>query len=122
MISYRFAKLMLLASVITATSLGCSPQDPTSNCSVVSEGPARLVAYRVAKHSRLWLENTQTGKIQEFSGLGGRRIPTIDLGQTITVKYCGEKMYVNLDPYVTYPTNKDSSTKFVPLPGYEHLY
>jgi len=66
--------------------VGCCSQTDINRADI-KNGKATLVAYRVAKHSHMWLKIKETNTIHDISGLGGRRIPTINLGDTIDVKY-----------------------------------
>lgn len=91
-------------------------------CENPTNGEAILVAYRVAKHSHLWLKNPATGIVHDITGLGGRREPNIELGTKIKVQYCGNEIMFNgyECPYVRQAINR--TTRFVPLKGYEYLY
>ena len=79
-----------------------------------------LVAYRVAKHSHMWLKRIDTGLIYDISGLGGRRIPIINLGDTINVEFCKNEIIFDGSGYSVYPQN--SQTRFIHMDGYSDLY
>lgn len=105
-------KLLLIISAFLL--LSCNGRK-TCDKPVSSKG--MLVAYRVAKHSHLWLRDINTGSIYDVGGLGGRREPVMALGDVIDIKVCGNE--VVSDVPVRYPDNSD--TRFVFLSGYKHL-
>lgn len=84
------------------------------------KGEAILVAYRVSKHSHLWFENPKTGKVYDIGGVGGRREPSINLGDSINVYYCESEIVFDKDKYVQEPFNRE--TRFIYLNGYRYLY
>lgn len=89
-------------------------------CESPKNGKAVLVAYRVAKHSHLWFQNTETKQIYDIGGVGGRREPNINLGDTISVKYCNGDIMFDRYSYVRQPYNRE--TRFIHLNGYSGLY
>ena len=101
--------------VLSLLVLSCS-KNRTCDKPVSSKGI--LVAYRVAKHSHLWLRDINTDSIYDVGGLGGRREPVMALGDVIDIKVCGNE--VVSDVPVRYPDNTD--TRFVFLSGYKRLY
>ncbi len=105
-------KKIVLVIALSFLVLSCSKR---TNCDkpVVSKG--MLVAYRVAKHSHLWLRDINTDSIYDVGGLGGRREPVMALGDVIDIKVCGNE--VVSDVPVRYPDNTD--TRFVFLSGYK---
>jgi len=92
----------------------------SNTCEQFSTGKAVLVAYRIATSSHLWLEDAITHKIYDIQGLGGRREPLIELGDTVNVQFCNGRVYFDGYNYVEYP--KNSETRFICLPGYEYIY
>jgi hypothetical protein len=117
----------ILCAVMLACLVGCDTSPP--QCNTVTAGEARVVAYRVAKSSRIWIEDVKTKHVFEFSSLGGRRAPTVALGTVVPIQYCETVGYTSVVKhvlfdkykYVDYPSG-DSSTRFESLPGYSHLY
>lgn len=107
-------KIILALIVLSLLVLSCS-KSVTCDNPVSSKG--MLVAYRVAKHSHLWLKDINTGSIYEVSGLGGRREPVMALGDVIDIKICGNEVVSEIP--VRYPDNTD--TRFVFLTGYIYL-
>ncbi len=91
------------------------------NCEKLEKGTARLVAFKMSQSSKLWLENIETGYIQEFGELKGRRIPTIDLGDTISVIYCPETGQMIFDPYEFSRIPENRTSRFFTLQGYQYL-
>lgn len=86
-------------------------------------GTAVLVGYKVSKHSRLYVFDPETHKIHTLHSLGGRREPSLKIGESFDVQYCGlnkEYLYIDRDrlrtTYVRVPEDKKSRT--VMLPGY----
>lgn len=105
---------------IIAISLLMSCVAPSPECKNPIEGKAIFVAYRVAKHSHMWFQNTKTGQIYDIDGLGGRREPNISLGTIINVTYCDNEIIFNKDQYIR---ETDRETIFVPLSQkYSDLY
>jgi len=104
----------MLAVVFSSCSQG------VSKCENPKNGKAVLVAYRVAKHSHLWFQNPTTKKIYDINGVGGRREPNINLGDTITVQYCNGEIMFDRYSYVREPYNRE--TRFIHLNGYGGLY
>ena len=82
--TYTMRLTILLVSLLFLSSCKNKPRV----CKELKEGEAVLVAYRVAKHSHMWFLNPATNTIYDIDGLGGRREPTIKLGQSIDVQYC----------------------------------
>lgn len=74
-----------------------------------------LVAYRVAKHSHFWLKRLDTGLYHNVGGLGGRRIPIMNLGDTIIVEFCKNEIIIDGSDYSVYPQN--TQTRFVCIEG-----
>ena len=105
-------KLLLIISAFLL--LSCNGR---KTCDNPVKGRAMLVAYRVAKHSHVWLQDVKTDSIYEVSGLGGRREPIAKLGDVIDVTYCGNEIVSEIP--VQYPDNTD--TRFVFLTGYNYL-
>lgn len=89
------------------------------DCVSPIQGKAVLVAYRIGKHSEMWLRNPATGTVFNIKDIGGRRAPTIDLNDTINVQYCHNDIIFNKSKYVVV-TNE--SNTFVWLKGYDTLY
>jgi len=116
-------KSHIFVQIILCLGLGltsCADNSSSATCTNPTKGKARLVAYRVAKHSHLWFENVETKKIYDISGVGGRREPSISLGSSIPVEYCLGDIHLDRATFVKVPVNRD--TRFVALPGYEYLY
>lgn len=113
--STRLPILILLISLTLASCVGY----PTK-CENPIDGKAVLVAYRVAKHSHIWLKDPRTNIIYDIGGLGGRREPNINLGDTINVQYCNKYMMENQYDLVQEPN--DRTTRYISLNGYENLY
>ena len=104
----------MLAVVFYSCSQG------VSECKNPKNGKAVLVAYRVAKHSHLWLQNPETKQIYDIGGVGGRREPNINLGDTILVQYCNGEIMFDRYSYVREPHNRE--TRFIYLDGFGSLY
>lgn len=92
-----------------------------------SQSPActlRLVAYRTDKSSSYYLEEVGTGHLFEMHGLGGRRIPTIALGESVHSK-CDQsaegKRITEFEYYRQSIVVSYSGTITRTLPGYEYL-
>ena len=98
----------------------CSYSQGVSKCENPKDGKAVLVAYRVAKHSHLWFKNPETKQIYDIGNIGGRREPKINLGDTISVKYCNGEIMLDRYSYVRQPYNRE--TRFIHLNGYGGLY
>lgn len=84
----------------------------------------RLVAYRTSKHSKYVLEEVGTGHLFTMTGLGGRRIPKIALGESITSKcdYSRDgKRITEFEYYRDSIVVHATGTVFRHLPGYAHL-
>src|SRR5574343_183861 len=77
-------------------------------CENAKDGKAVLIAYRVAKHSHLWFQNPETKIIYDIGGVGGRREPNINLGDTISVQYCDDKIIFDKYSYVREPYNRET--------------
>lgn len=71
-----------------------------------------LVAYKVAKHSHMWLKDVRTSIVWDISGLGGRREPVMNLGDTIVVQFCGDEL---LDTYKYVKEPVDRTSRYVSL-------
>lgn len=99
--------------LIISTSLLMSCISKVTECKNPIEGEAIFVAYRVAKHSHMWFQNTKTGQIYDIDGLGGRREPNISLGTIIDVKYCDGTILFDKYKYIREPYNRE--TRFVIL-------
>ena len=91
-----------------------------NNCVNPTNGKVVLVAYRVAKSSHLWFQNTETKQVYDIGGVGGRREPIIKLGDTINVQYCNGEIMFNKYQYVKEPNNRE--TRFIHLVGFNNLY
>lgn len=111
-------KRLMTYTILTLFIYSCSP---TSNkCENQTSGKAILVAYRVYKHSHMWFQNPETKQIYDINALGGRREPTISLGDTINVYYCDNQIIFNKYDYVKIPANR--SIRFIYLNGFSHLH
>lgn len=110
--------IVLMAICILISSMFSCESQP--KCENPEQGKAVLVAYRVSKHSHMWLLNPETGKVHDVGGVGGRREPNINLGDTINVSYCNGRILFDKYSYVKIPVNR--KTRFIYLPGYDHLY
>jgi hypothetical protein len=104
----------MLAVVFYSCSQG------VSKCENPKNGKAVLVAYRVAKHSHLWLQNPETKQIYDIGSVGGRREPNINLGDTIAVEYCNGEIMFDRYSYVREPYNRE--TRFIYLNGFSGVY
>lgn len=104
----------MLAAVFPSCSGGVSKRENPKS------GKAVLVAYRVSRHSHLWFQNPETKQIYDIDGLGGRREPNINLGDTIPVQYCKGEIVFDRYSYVRQPYNE--KTRFIYLDGYGYLY
>lgn len=112
--------MRLFICLFTLFLFGCEAQRDTIVCDNATQSNAKVVAYRVAKHSRLWIEDVNSKKIFEISSVGGRREPTVGLGGIVPIQYCQSRLNFDKYSYVKYPLN--TTTRFVYLPGYKHLY
>lgn len=108
----RYILLALLGFMV----MSCEPKR-TNECDSY-KGKAVLVAYRVAKHSHMWLENPANGQVYDIGSLGGRRIPNIELGDTIDVEYCKCVEPINFDSHKYVNHAGGMSTHRKALPGY----
>lgn len=84
----------------------------------------RLVAYRTSKSSKYVLEEAGTGHLFIMRGLGGRRIPKLQLGESIISKcdYGSDaKRITEFEYHKKSIVVHTSGTVFRHLPGYEHL-
>ena len=90
----------------------------------LKQGTATLIGYRVAKHSHLYIRIDETGTIHDIGGLGGRREPTLSLGDKFPIQYYQNENNVipHFDKYkyVKYPTNR--RTRRVMLDNYKNYY
>ena len=107
-----------LYAMLTVVFSSCS--QGVSKCENPKIGKAVLVAYRVAKHSHLWLQNPETKQIYDIGDLGGRREPKINLGDTISVQYCNGEIMFDRYSYVIEPYNRE--TRFIYFNGFGGLY
>lgn len=104
----------ILLMLIAILSFGCA--EPT--CEKPVNGKAVIVAFKVAKHSRVWLKNPQTNLIDRVS-LGKRKQVIYNMGDTIDVLYCGDRTLIDRDRLVRRADN--TTTRFESLQGYENL-
>ena len=104
----------LLAVFFSSCSQG------VNKCENPTNGKAVLVAYRVAKHSHLWFQNPETKQVYDISGVGRRKEPNINLGDTINVQYCNGEIMLDRYKYVKQPNNRE--TRFIYLDGFGSLY
>jgi hypothetical protein len=88
-------------------------------CYTFESGKAVLVAYKVAAHSHIWFQDPKTKRIFHEGTLGGRKEPTVSLGDTINVHYCDGTLMFDKNLYVKSPM--DRSSRFKCLGGYYHL-
>jgi len=109
-------RLIILLSVLFLFSCQSKPRV----CKELKEGEAVLIAYRVAKHSHMWFLDPVTNTVYDIDGIGGRREPTIKLGQSIQVQYCDGDIIFDKYSYAVYPENAD--TRFIYMKGYQNLY
>ena len=89
----------------------------SNNCQNPTNGKAVLVAYKVAKHSRLWLQNPNTKQIYNI-GIGKKREPNINLGDTINVQYCNGEIIIDKYKYVK---KENRERRFIHLNGFDYL-
>lgn len=107
-----------LYAMLVVVFFSCSQS--VGKCENPSNGKAVLVAYRVAKHSHLWFQNPETKKVYDISGIGGRREPNINLGDTINVQYCNGEIMLDKYSCVRQPYNRE--TRFIYLQGFSGLH
>jgi hypothetical protein len=69
-----------------------------NNCDEIYS-QARLISYKVDKSSTFWFEDVNTHNKYFVNDFGGRYEPTINLGDTIDVKYCSNKIIIDKDKY-----------------------
>lgn len=76
-------KIMII--LIVSTLVGCSFKPC---CDKFEDRKAILEGYRIAKHSHMYIRLVGEPNIIDIDGLGGRRKPTIKLGDTLSVNVC----------------------------------
>lgn len=84
----------------------------------------RLVAYRTSKHSKYVLEEVGAGHIFIMTGLGGRRIPTLQLGEYIISKCAYDSDGQRITEFEYYRQSiviHTTGNVFRHLPGYAYL-
>jgi len=123
--------MKVLSTIIIALSVaisGCEGGKPPAASPAwdgQSECTLRLVAYRTSKSSKYYLEEVGTGALFCMSQLGGRRIPTIELGGTVKSR-CGHskdgKRITEFHAYRKSIVTRTSGTVERSLAGYENLF
>lgn len=106
--------------IIFALLLITSCAQKQVECSNPIKGKAILVAYKVAKHSNMWLLNPATNTVYNINSLGGRREPNIKITDTINVEYCNDEILFDKYQYVRYPEN--TTSRFIYYKNYSYLY
>ena len=117
----RFLCYLLTCLLVVFQFSSCEPDCSEKD---IRQGTATLIGYKVAKHSRLYIRIDETGTIHKITSLGGRREPTLSLGDKFPIQYYYRGNTVvprfNKFNYVRYPKNR--RTRTVMLDEYKDFY
>jgi hypothetical protein len=117
--------IILALSVATSGCEGDKPESSPSAWDGQAECTLRLVAYKTSKHSKYYLEEVGTGALFYMSQLGGRRIPTTELGGTVKSRCGYSKDGKRITEFYSYRKSivtRTSGTVERSLAGYENLF
>lgn len=118
---FKLIPLILLTTFVSS----CSESLPIVDWNQAQDCQLKLVAYKTSKHSKYWMEDEKTKTIFYFHSLGGRRIPTISLGESIKSKCMiyNNQFITQFEQYKTSIVQNPNTgiTDIKTLDGYEYL-
>lgn len=118
-------KKIISAILISASLIGCSKIPPDVDWLTAEPCSLKLIAYKTSKSSKYWMIEENTNNVFFFHSLGGRRIPTIPLGNSVQSKclnYQGERITEFESYRTTIVVNPNTGTTVIKvLEGYENF-